>query len=571
MTRPGPITVRPSGLRFLLAAVLAVPFFAAAVPPVPENDPLAGRLRNLPFPMPEWSPPVFRPDTVRIDDFGAVGDGITLNTGAIAEAVSACVRAGGGTVVVPPGTWRTGPIRLESGVNLHVERGAVVQFSRNIADFPFIAGLDGRSGRLVVTPPLHAFRAKNIAVTGEGLFDGAGEVWRYAKKIDMTESEWREIVASGGAVTADGGQWWPSREAMEGAGTLEAIRRTGHEPTAVECASTREFLRPNLLQFEECENVLLDGPTFRNSPKFHVVPSQCEYVVIRGITVLSPEYGQNTDGIDPRSCRNVAILDCVVDTGDDGICLKPAGLSPRQTAGPSCRNIVVDGCTVYRAHGGFVIGSESFGGVENVMVRNCVFMGTDVGLRFKSARGRGGLVERVFFEGIRMRSIKTDAILFDMYYSGGAPESEAAKDLTEREERAVTDRTPRFSGFHVRNVFCDGADRAVVLNGLPEMPIRDMVLENVTVLSRRGATIADADGVRLENCRIEPRTGPVLHVIQSRNVTVSGGPAPADSVVFLRVTGDKSESIRIRGIGFRGKGPTVETDGDASPAAVILE
>jgi hypothetical protein len=120
-------------------------------------------------------------------------------------------------------------------------------------------------------------------------------------------------------------------------------------------------------------------------------------------------------------------------------------------------------------------------------------------------------------------------------------------------------------------VFCDGADRAVVLNGLPEMPIRDMVLENVTVLSKRGATIADADGVRLENCRIEPRTGPVLHVIQSRNVTVSGGPAPADSTVFLRVTGAGSESIRIRGIGFGGDGPSIETDGGASPAAVIRE
>jgi polygalacturonase len=536
-----------------------------------EPGSLQARLQNLPFDMPAMTEPVFPDFTVRLPDFGAEGDGTTLNTRAFAEAVSACVRAGGGTVVVPPGTWRTGPIRLESGVNLAVERGAVVQFSSDLSDFPFVAGLDGRSRRFVITPPLHAFRARNVAITGEGIFDGAGEVWRYAKKMDMTEGQWKALVASGGAVTADGAQWWPSLEAMEGAATLEAIRRSGREPTAEECAKTREFLRPNLLQFEECENVLIDGPTFRNSPKFHVVPSQCENVIIRNIHVFSPEYGQNTDGIDPRSCRNVAILDCIVDTGDDGICLKPGSVSESQPPGPACANIVVDGCTVYKAHGGFVIGSESFGGVRNVLVRNCVFMGTDVGLRFKSARGRGGLVEKVYFENIRMRGIRTDAILFDMYYSGGAPEAEAAKDLTVREAQPVTGLTPRFQDFFVRGVFCDGADRALVLNGLPEMPIRNMHLEDVTVLSRRGATIADAEGVLLDGCRIEPVSGPVLHVIQSRGVTVSGGSYPSDRGAFLRVTGGQSEGIRLKGVDFKGADPVIMTDRGASAAAVSRE
>ena len=153
---------------------------------------------------------------------------------------------------------------------------------------------------------------------------------------------------------------------------------------------------------------------------------------------------------------------------------------------------MVDDCVVYRAHGGFVIGSESYGGVRNVSVRNCVFIGTDVGLRFKSARGRGGLVEKVFFDGIRMRGIKTDAVLFDMDYCGGSPKAEAGKDLTVR-RTAVNGQTPQCRDFDVRNVICDGADRAVAINGLPEMSIKNMVLENVSIASKRGVFIVDGD------------------------------------------------------------------------------
>jgi hypothetical protein len=180
-------------------------------------------------------------------------------------------------------------------------------------------------------------------------------------------------------------------------------------------------------------------------------------------------------------------------------------------------------------------------------------------------------VENIFFENIRMRGIRTDAILFDMAYSGGAPETEAEKDLTVREAQPVTGLTPRYQDFFVRSVFCDGADRALVLNGLPEMPIRNMHLENLTVLSRRGATIADAEGVFMDACRIEPESGPVLHVIQSRGVTVTGGSYPADRGVFLRVTGGRSEGIRLKGVDFKGAEPILTNDGGASSAAVSRE
>jgi polygalacturonase len=528
-------------------------------------------LADLPFPMPALEEPRFPGFTVKITEFGAVADGRTLNTKAIADAIASCVKAGGGTVVLPPGTWLTGPIRLESNVNLRVEKGALVRFSGRISDFPFIAGFDGRSKRWIITPPLYAYRAENIAITGGGMFDGAGETWRYVKKIDMTERQWKSLVASGGVLTDDGEQWWPSREALDGMSILEQVRISKGTPSKEDFESTQEYLRPHMVHLEQCRGVLLDGPVFMNSPKFHIVPSHCENVIIRNINVFSPEYGQNTDGIDPRSCRNVVIYNCTVDVGDDGICLKPADLADGQEPGPSCRNIVVADCHVFKAHGGFVIGSESYGGVQNVLVRNCIFSGTDVGLRFKSARGKGGLVENVHFDGIQMRGIRTDAILFDMYYSGGAPEAEAAKDLTVRQAEAVTGLTPRFRDFHAKNIVVSGADRAVVINGLPEMKIRNMVLENVSVFSKRGVFIADGDSVELRDCTILPQSGPVFHVIQSTNVIVRCGFFQPEPGPFLRVTGEASGNIRLTGIDLKNLMKAFEFDAGAKAGAVLLE
>ncbi|MGD0339894.1 MAG: glycoside hydrolase family 28 protein [Bacteroidota bacterium] len=525
-------------------------------------------LTNLPFPMQEIREPQFPELIVSIVDYGAIADGHTLNTRAFNDAITACAKAGGGTVVVPSGTWITGPIKIESNVNLHVEKGALVQFSRKIEDFPFIAGFSGKSRRYIITPPIYAYKAKNIAITGDGVFDGSGEVWRYVKKIDMTDTQWKALVASGGIVTPDGKQWWPSKEAMEGERYLSESEKLNKELSEADFKKTREYLRPNLVHIEQCNDILLDGPTFENSPKFNIIPSHCENVIIRNVKVLAPEYGQNTDGIDPRSCRNVVIYNCTVNVGDDGICLKPSTIAESQTPGPSCQNIIIADCIVYKAHGGFVIGSESYGGVCNVSVRNCLFIGTDVGLRFKSARDRGGLVEKVFIDGIQMLGIRTDAILFDMYYTGGSPEAEATKNLTLRKAEPVNDMTPQFRDFHVRNIVCNGADRAIVINGLPEMSINNIVLDNVSISSKRGAYIADADSVQLNNCRIVPQSGAVINVIQSRNITINGGTYPAASDVFLKVTGEKSAQIRLIGPEFKNVKKAIELDTNVKLDAV---
>jgi len=518
--------------------------------------------------MPEMREPRFPDRVVSIVAHGAVPDGYTLNTTAFADAIAECSRSGGGTVIVPPGTWLTGPVKLESNVNLHVERGALVQFSRDIDDFPLIAGFDGTSRRYIVTPPIYAFGAKNIAITGEGIFDGAGEVWRYVKKEKLTASQWQALTATGGVITPDGKEWWPSKEAMVGEQYLRELEESRRELTAADYAKAREFLRPDLVHLVQCNGILLDGPTFENSPRYHIHPVQCEGLIIRNVNVFTQWYAQNGDGIDLSSCRNVVVYNSTLDVGD-GICLKPGSIAGSQLPGPACQNIVIADCVVYHAHGGFVIGSESFGGARNVSVRNCVFIGTDVGLRFKSARGRGGLVEKVFIDGIQMRAIETDAILFDMYYSGGAPDVEATKDFLDRKAEPLTEKTPRFQDFSIRNIDCNGARRAVVINGLPEMPVKNIVLDSVSVSAKGGVILADAEGIQLNGCRIVVESGPVISVLQGRNITVNGGTFPVAADVFLKVAGEKSENINLVGIDLANVKKDVELGENVKPDAVI--
>jgi polygalacturonase len=503
---------------------------------------------NLPFGMPEIPVPTFPDRRMSIVEYGAIADGHTMNTRAFADAIAACVRLGGGTVLVPPGTWLTGPIKIESNINLHLERGALVQFSKRIDDFPLVPGLDGNSKRYIILPPVSAYRATNISITGDGIIDGAGEAWRYVKKEKQTERQWKELVASGGAVTADGREWWPSKEAMNGQEYLKAIEKSGRIPTGEDYAKVREYLRPDLVQLVQCNGILLDGVTFQNSPKFHVRPIQSENVIIRNVKVFSPWYGQNNDGIDPASCRNVVIYNTIVDVGDDGLCLKPGTIAKSQKPGPSCENIVIADCAVYHAHGGFVIGSESYGGVNNVSVRNCVFIGTDVGVRFKSMRGNGGLVENVFIDGIRMKDIQNEAILFDMYYGGGAPEVEAQKVRDEKRPEPVTDRTPRFQNISFKNMVCIGASRAVLVNGLPEMPVKNIRFEKLDISSRTGLLFMNADGVEFMSATVGVKEGAVVALNQSSNITLRKVEYSSNASPFLKVDGETSSGIKLVGI-----------------------
>ena len=539
------IRIQPFFCCLLLAAI--VPKAVAQSPDSTQAD-VSRICSSAPFPMPQIRIPTFPERLLNVRDFGAVCDAVTLNDKAINDAIVACSRAGGGRVIIPAGVWRSGPITILENVDLHLERGALLAFSNRLEDYPLIAGFDGKSRRYLITPPIHAYRAKNIGLTGEGIIDGNGDAWRYVKRAKLTAPQWEELVRSGGVVSSDGKEWWPSREAMEGEEYLGKITASGKSPTKDDYVHVREFLRPDLVVFVQCDGVLVDGVTLENSPKFHLRPQQSENIVIRDVHIMAPWYGQNTDGLDPSSCRNMVIERTTVDVGDDGICLKPASLASSQTKGPSCANILIVDCTVYHAHGGFVIGSESYGGVDNVYVHNCTFVGTDVGLRFKSARDRGGLVHHVTVDGIQMSGIENAAILFDMYYGGGSPDDERMKVDDTHAPKPVTDRTPRFEDFDIRNVACIGARQAVVVKALPEMPLRNIVFKNLNIASHEGVDLVQADGIEMTDCAIRPATGPVVRIDETKNLMIRRMSYPKGAEEFLQVKGEHSEGVKVEGV-----------------------
>ena len=235
-------------------------------------------------------------------------------------------------------------------------------------------------------------------------------------KDRLTESEWKKKVASGGSVSADGKTWFPSEKTKKAYDEkLSGVMENGK--TLKDFDAIKDFLRPNLLVFSNCKKVLLDGVTFQNSPAWCLHPLLCEDLTLRNISVRNPWYSQNGDGLDIENCRNVVLTGSRFDVGDDGICLKSGANEEGRRIGVPTENVLIEDCVVYHAHGGVTIGSEMSAGVRNVRVNNCLFIGTDLGLRFKSQRGRGGVVEKIYISNVRMTDIATDAIGFNLFYS----------------------------------------------------------------------------------------------------------------------------------------------------------
>jgi polygalacturonase len=532
--------------------------------PVPERY-----TTGLPFSMPEVTIPRFADRLVPISQFGAVADGQTSNTSAFRDAISACAKSGGGHVIVPAGMWLTGPIKLESNIDLHLEAGAVILFSKKLDDFP-ITRMPSRSNTFRCTPPISAYGLENVAITGDGVIDGSGEAWRYVKKDKLTAREWKELTSSGGVVNSDGTQWWPSKEAMNGEKYLAEIRKQKKDLTAEDFAGAREYLRPDMVEIVNCTNVLLDGPTFRNSPRFNIHPSECENLVIRNVTVRNAWNVQNGDGIDLSSCHNVVIYQTVVDVGDDGICLKPGSFSSRKNWKAACENIVISDCIVFRAHGGFVIGSETYGGTRNVMVRNCTFIDTDVGLRFKTARDRGGISEKVFINGITMKNIATDAILFDSFYDGAGPNESPSDRVYVGKPEPVTSRTPQFRDFTINNVVCVGARQAVNIDGLPESQVKNIAFSDVKITANKGVSVREAEGILFSRCSIQAAVGPMFTVTASTNISITNSAIPAGTDVFISVRDDKTNGIQVRGTDVSKARTPVEFKGKLREAVVDI-
>ena len=502
----------------------------------------------------------FKRDSFYITKFGARNDGLYLNTISINNAIDECSEKGGGVVVIPPGLWLTGPLVLKSNVNLHLQKNALLQFTDDLTQYKLVAGNWEGLPQMRNQSPVSATNAENIAITGYGIIDGNGDAWRMVKKDKLTASQWKSLLASGGVLNEDKKIWYPSEKSLTGS-KLKNPGVISADKTPEFYETLKDFLRPNLLVLTRCKKILLEGVTFQNSPAWCLHPLMSENLTVRNITVKNPWYAQNGDGIDIESCKNVLIENSVFDVGDDGICIKSGRDAEGRKRAMPTQDVVIRNCTVYAAHGGFVIGSEMSGGAKNIYVEDCTFIGTDIGLRFKTTRGRGGIVENIFIKNIAMKDIIGEAILFDMYYAAQDPVPLAGekREPPRIEELPVTEETPQFRNIHIRNVICNGAARAIFIRGLPEMNVKNIVLEDMVLQAEEGLDMTEGSHITIKNVKlITKETNPVMNIHNSRHITLNKiGYRNAD--VLLNVTGEKSKDIQLS-----------ETDRTKSKKAVEL-
>ncbi|GAB3572086.1 hypothetical protein GCM10027578_31580 [Spirosoma luteolum] len=521
---------------------------------VQQGSPLRNFLRKTDFngkyayELPVTYRPYFRRDTVSIVRYGAKPDGRTLSTSAINQAIDQQSQAGGGTVMVPKGLWLTGPIVLKSNVNLYVETGALLQFSRNVDDYPIVLTTWEGQDSYRCQAPISGVGLVNVALTGGGIIDGGGDAWRAVKRDKLTAGQWTRLTRSGGVVNEKGDMWYPSASSMKGNQLPNAGRIIdGVKPTPEALKEIRDFLRPNMVSLTRCQHVWLDGLTFQNSPAWTLHPLLCEHITVRNVTVQNEWYAQNSDAIDLESCRNGVLEGCRFATGDDGITIKSGRDEQGRARGIPTENIVIRDCIVYHAHGGFVIGSEMSGGVRNLYVSDCTFMGSDVGLRFKTTRGRGGVVEDIYVSNVNMTNIPGEAILFDMYYAAKDPVPAAGGpgELPVIQAQPINAGTPQFRNFFIKNIVCKGAETGILMRGLPEMAIRNIQIENAMIECNKGLVCVEAADVQLRNVTLLTQASTVMQVQNSKNVVLDQIGYTPGKALLLSVLGDRSAGVRL--------------------------
>ncbi len=343
-------------------------------------------------------------------------------------------------------------------------------------------------------------------------------------------------------VSDDGQIWWPSKEAMNGEDYLKNLKKNTPRPTADDYLPSRDYLRPYMVYLVDCENVLIEGVTLRNSPKFVLYPKGCTNVTIRYVDVYNDWWAQNGDGIDISACRQVLIYKCNVNVGDDGICMKSSlGGSQQPGSVTNLENIVIAECTVYHGHGGFVIGSNTDGGMQNILVSHCSFVGTDIGIRVKSNAGSGGLVRDVYINDIVMANIQDSAISFDTLYQNRP----AGYKEDPNQEPAPQDKVPVLRDFHFNNIYCTGAPKAVSLTGLAQSPISRLFLNQVVISAEQGCTATHVEELQFKDVRILPSQDTVYTFNNARNIHIIKAVMPSRAKVFVEAQGSQCSDIII--------------------------
>ncbi len=430
--------------------------------------------------------PEIRDAEYDIRDFGAQSGGKSSCTAAFKAAIDEAAGAGGGHVIVPDGIWLTGPVVLKSGVDLHLEDNAVIIFSKSKEEYPLIVTDYEGIRRIRTVSQIFAENAENISITGNGIINGNGHLWRPVKQFKMTGRQWEALLKKSEYVidSKEGGVWVPTKSIYDARFKGEVFPDDfGTETEALEKAKDYyDFYRPVMVSLRHCRKVLLDGVRFQNSSAWNIHPYFCEDLTIRNVSVNNPYYAQNGDGIDVDSCNRVHIHHCDLQTGDDGLCLKSGKDREARKLKEPCRNVFIHDCKVGQSHGGFVIGSEMSRGIRNVLVKNCTFIDSDVGIRFKSALGRGGVVEDIYMEDIQMVNMKSESVVITMDYVHNLMDyNDPVSQSTDPED------VPEFRNLYFKRCVCadDGAFyRIRALEGHPET-VHDVYFEECVLGDER--------------------------------------------------------------------------------------
>jgi polygalacturonase len=419
-----------------------------------------------------------------VADYGATKD-------AFRAAIQAAKAAGGGTIYVPPGKYKSGPIELYSNMTLDVDAGAIIEFP--VAPLPFTRGRYLGVEALVPMPLIGARDSENVAVTGRGILTTADyDSWRNAYAV----------VSTGGTPSenANGPHWDRLLKDLE-------TKRPIPEQEYLEAAPE---LRPSFLCFMNSKNVLVEGVRIVGAPMFVVHLLYTENATVRNIMVEAFP-GPHANGIVADSSRFVRISDCYIDTGDDGIVLKAGKDADGLRVNRPTENVTITNCTVHHAHGAVVIGSETAGGIRNVTANNITADGTEVGIRLKSRRGRGGVVENIRFDNWTMENVGTGIVVTSYYVMGGERASA---------QEPVSERTPAFRNIGISHVTIAGAKRVADIDGLPEMPILGLRLTDVGGSGELGLRARFTDGLELHRVRLNAAKGKPIIVENSSNLEI---------------------------------------------------
>jgi polygalacturonase len=419
-----------------------------------------------------------------VKDRGADPSGIVKCTKVISDIISELSAKGGGTLFFPAGTYLTGPIIMKSNITLWLDGGAVVKFSDDFDDYlPMVQSRweDVRVKNFV--SQIYAYQCENISIRGRGHFEGQGKKWwdfmRTAGNRQQPPSKWQEIFAKENA---------------------ELLAKNDY------LRPRNNFLRPPMVTTYECKNVLIEGVSFSNPPFWTIMPAFSDNITITGITIENPSGSPNTDGIDPSSCRNVHISNCHITVGDDCIVIKSGRDEDGREAARPTENITITNCTMLKGHGGVVIGSEMSGNVKRIAITNCVFEGTDRGIRIKTMRGRGGVIEDVLVSNIVMNNMINEGVLITLRYQATKPEP-------------LSERTPACNNVRISNIIVRGGQRPVAIYGLEERDVSHISFSNMESDTQKGILIENVSDISFHDMKMVIKEGNALEAKDSKKIS----------------------------------------------------